>query len=89
MQMIRHNDDGINMKRFALFYIPKGISSFINLINQQVIVFPSGKIDGEKPQGSWYVKTPVFYHAVFDTRAMRLITPAHPLTERNHILNDS
>ncbi|QPK64501.1 hypothetical protein IVG45_05910 [Methylomonas sp. LL1] len=51
----------------------------INLINQQAIVFPRGKIDGEKSHGFWHVKTSAFRHAVFDTRAMRLLTSAHPI----------
>ena len=34
VQMIRHNDNSVHIKRFALFYISKGIAQFINFIDQ-------------------------------------------------------
>ncbi|WP_231879591.1 hypothetical protein, partial [Methylomonas koyamae] len=60
MQMVRHNNDGLDTKRFALFNMSKSFSLFIDVINQQVIVVPFGKINGKKPHGIWYVKTSVF-----------------------------
>jgi len=50
MEMIRHNDHGIDLKRPSFFDIAKSGPQEIDLFNQQVVMSTFRKIDREEPR---------------------------------------
>jgi hypothetical protein len=80
MQMVRHNDNRVYIKRLSFLNITKRRSQRVDFLNKQIIAATCGRIGGKKPCCPWDVKAAVRCHLLdMEIPIDALPSSAHPI----------